>query len=288
VAFLAGCIAISALPPFNGFVSEWLTFQAILLSPQLPQWVPRLVVPAVGATLACSAALAAACFVKAFGMTFLGRPRSKAALGAAETDRWSQIAMLTLALLCLLAGILPGFVLDTLSAVTQMAVGARLAPQSGAAWLRIVPIDLHRSAYSGLFVFVMILLAAGTTAFAVRRLASHALRRSAAWDCGFPDPSPATQYTAASFAQPIRRVFGSVVFRAREHVTMPKPGDTAVARLRVELRDTVWEALYAPLIRLVEATAERLNRMQFLTIRNYLTLVFAALVTLLIIVGAWR
>jgi hydrogenase-4 component B len=288
VAFLAGCIAISALPPFNGFVSEWLTFQAILLSPQLPQWVPRLLVPAVGATLACSAALAATCFVKAFGMTFLGRSRSKAASGAAETDRWSQIAMLALALLCLLAGILPGFVIDTLSAVTQMAVGGRLAPQSATAWLRIVPIDLHRSAYSGLFVFVMILLAAATTAFVVRRLASHALRRSPAWDCGFPDASPATQYTAASFAQPIRRVFGSVVFRAREQVTMPKPGDTAVARLRVELRDTVWDALYAPIIRLVEATAERLNRMQFLTIRNYLTLVFAALVTLLIIVGTWR
>jgi len=288
VAFLAGCIAISALPPFNGFVSEWLTFQAILLSPQLPQWVPRLLVPAVGATLACSAALAAACFVKAFGMTFLGRPRSKAALGAAETDRWSQIAMLILALLCLLVGILPGFVMDSLGAVTQMAVGARLAPQSAEGWLRIVPIDLHRSAYSGLFVFVMIVLAAATTAFAVRRFASHALRRSPPWDCGFPDASPATQYTAGSFAQPIRRVFGSVVFRAREQVAMPKPGDTAVARLRVELRDTVWEALYAPVIRLVEATAERLNRMQFLTIRNYLTLVFAALVTLLIIVGTWR
>jgi len=288
VAFLAGCIAISALPPFNGFVSEWLTFQAILLSPQLPQWVARLLVPAVGATLACSAALAAACFVKAFGMTFLGRPRTVAASGAAETDRFSQIAMLSLALLCLLAGILPGFVLDSLGAVTQLAVGARLAPQSAEAWLRIVPIDIHRSAYSGLFVFVMILLAAATTAFVVRRVASHALRRAPAWDCGFPDASPATQYTAGSFAQPIRRVFGSVVFRAREQVVMPKPGDTAVARLQVELRDTVWDTLYEPLIRLIAATAERLNRMQFLTIRNYLTLVFAALVALLIIVGTWR
>ncbi len=287
-AFLAGCIAISALPPFNGFVSEWLTFQAILLSPQLPQWVPRLVVPAVGATLACSAALAAACFVKAFGMTFLGRPRSRAASAAGETDRWSQVAMVIVALLCLLAGILPSYVLDSLSAVTQMAVGARLAPQAGQAWLRIVPIDIHRSAYSGLFVFVMILVAAATTAFVVRRFASHALRRSAPWDCGFPDASPSTQYTAGSFAQPIRRVFGSVVFRARERVSMPKPGDTAVARLRVELRDTLWDALYAPVIKLVEVITERLNRMQFLTIRNYLTLVFAALVTLLIIVGTWR
>src|SRR2546421_290292 len=287
-AVFVGCIAISALPPVHGFVSEWLTFQAILLSPQLPQWVARLLVPAVGATLACSAALAAACFVKAFGMTFLGRPRTVAASGAAETDRFSQIAMLSLALLCLLAGILPGFVLDSLGAVTQLAVGARLAPQAAQAWLRIVPIDIHRSAYSGLFVFVMILLAAAATAFAVRRVASHALRRSAAWDCGFPDASPATQYTAGSFAQPIRRVFGSVVFRAREQVTVPKPGDTAVARLQVELHDTVWDALYAPIIRLVAAMAERLNRMQFLTIRTYLTLVFAALVALLIIVGTWR
>ncbi len=75
-AFLVGCVAISALPPLNGFVSEWLTFQAILLSPELPSWALKFLVPAVGALLALSAALAAACFVKAFGVTFLGRPRT--------------------------------------------------------------------------------------------------------------------------------------------------------------------------------------------------------------------
>jgi len=288
VAFLAGCIAISALPPFNGFVSEWLTFQAILLSPELPQWGPKLLVPAVGATLACSAALAAACFVKAFGMTFLGRPRSTAAIAAQETDLWSQGAMLLFALLCLLAGILPGFVMDTLQPVTQMLLGTRLAPQSIQPWFRIVPIDASRSAYNGLFVFIMILIGAATTALTVRRVASHALRRSPAWDCGFPDSSPATQYTAGSFAQPIRRVFGTVVFRARELVSMPKPGSTAVAKLAVELHDTVWDVLYVPLIRLVDATTERMNALQFLTIRKYLMLVFGALITLLIIVGTWR
>jgi hypothetical protein len=151
-----------------------------------------------------------------------------------------------------------------------------------------VPIDAARSAYNGIFVFVTILIAAGATAFAVRRVASHALRRSAPWDCGFPDASPATQYTAGSFAQPIRRVFGSAVFRAREHVTIPKPGDTGAAKMHVDLRDTIWDALYQPVIRLVEAATDRLNRMQFLTIRSYLTLVFAALVLLLIVVGAWR
>ena len=78
-AFLVGCAAISALPPFNGFVSEWLTFQAILLSPALSSWVLKILAPAVGALLALSAALAAACFAKAFGITFLGRPRTDAA-----------------------------------------------------------------------------------------------------------------------------------------------------------------------------------------------------------------
>jgi len=71
-AFLTGCAAISALPPLNGFVSEWLTFQAILVSPQVAQWGLKFLIPAVGALLALSAALAAACFVKAFGVTFLG------------------------------------------------------------------------------------------------------------------------------------------------------------------------------------------------------------------------
>ena len=76
-AFLVGCMAISALPPLNGFVSEWLTFQAILLHPDLPQWGLKIMIPADGALLALSAALAAACFVKAFGVTFLGRPRTR-------------------------------------------------------------------------------------------------------------------------------------------------------------------------------------------------------------------
>src|SRR5438874_3881415 len=103
-AFLVGCVAISALPPLNGFVSEWLTFQAILLSPNLPQWDLKILVPAVGALLALSAALAAACFVKAYGVTFLGRPRSPAAAGAEEVDRFSLSAMFILASLCFLAG----------------------------------------------------------------------------------------------------------------------------------------------------------------------------------------
>jgi NADH:ubiquinone oxidoreductase subunit 5 (subunit L)/multisubunit Na+/H+ antiporter MnhA subunit len=286
-AFLTGCTAISALPPLNGFVSEWLTFQAILLSPALPSWGLKIIVPAVGAMLALSAALAAACFVKAFGVTFLGRPRTPVAANAHETDRASIAAMFAFALLCLIAGILPGLFIDGLAPVTQALVGARMPAQTALPWLSIVPIAESRSSYNGLLVFAFIALSTLLTVEIIHRFASRAVRRGPAWDCGFPDPSPATQYTADSFAQPIRRVFGSVVFRASERVDMPAPGDARPAHLSVIVRDLVWEAFYAPIASLVTGSAERLNRLQFLTIRQYLSLVFVALVSLLLVVSIW-
>jgi hydrogenase-4 component B len=286
-AFLVGCVAISALPPFNGFVSEWLTFQAILLSPQLPSWGLKLLVPAVGALLALSAALAAACFVKAFGVTFLGRPRTPAAQHAQETDLWSLTAMLVLAALCLIAGILPGAFIDALAPVVSAFVGDRMPVQNGIAWLSIVPIAESRSSYNGLLVFLFIAISGTLAAFAIHRLASAALRRGPAWDCGYPDASPATQYTAGSFAQPIRRVYGTLVFGAREHVEMPPPGDMRPARLTVELHDRIWDTIYAPLAGAVAFAADKLNTMQFLTIRQYLTLVFTALVSLLLVLAIW-
>ena len=123
-AFLVGSAAISALPPFNGFVSEWLTFQAILLSPDLSSWVLKILAPAVGALLALSAALAAACFAKAFGITFLGRPRTDVAKQAKEADRLILVAMLALAALCLLVGVFPGLFIDALAPAVSAAVGA--------------------------------------------------------------------------------------------------------------------------------------------------------------------
>jgi formate hydrogenlyase subunit 3/multisubunit Na+/H+ antiporter MnhD subunit len=285
--FLVGCTAISALPPLNGFVSEWLTFQAILLSPQLPAWGLKLLVPAVGALLALSAALAAACFVKAFGITFLGRPRTPAALRATETDQFSLAAMYVLAALCLVAGVLPGLFIDALAPLADLLVGARMPSQMGTQWLSIVPIAASRSSYDGLLVFLFMVISGTLAAFAIHRLASDRLRRAPAWDCGYPDASPATQYTAGSFAQPIRRVFGTVVFRASEQVEMPAPGSMQPARLVVGLRDLIWDTLYAPIAVAVGFAADRLNHLQFLTIRQFLSLVFAALIILLLVLAIW-
>ncbi len=286
-AVLIGCVAISALPPLNGFVSEWLTFQAILLSPELPQWGLKFTVPAAGALLALSAALAAACFVRAFGVAFLGRPRTPIAEQARETDGFSLAAMFAFAALCLLAGILPGFVIDGLAPVVHGMVGARMPVQASSPWLSIVPVIESRSSYNGLLVFLFALLTASLAAYVIHRGASNALRRGPAWDCGYPDPAVVTQYSADSFSQPIRRVFGTVVFRASEHVEMPPPVDPRPARLVVKVHDLIYDGLYAPVALGVTVAADRLNHLQFLTIRQYLSLVFAALVSLLTVLALW-
>jgi formate hydrogenlyase subunit 3/multisubunit Na+/H+ antiporter MnhD subunit len=285
--FLGGCMAISALPPLNGFVSEWLVFQAVLTSPDLPQWSLKLMVPAVGGMLALAAALAAACFVRAFSITFLGRPRSVAAQGVAETDLFSRTAMGVLLLLCLLAGLVPGPIIDAMGPVTEHLVGRPMPVQGHNVWLSIVPVAESRSSYNGLLVFVFILVSTLIAIEIIHRFASRSIRRGPAWDCGFPDASPATQYTADSFAQPVRRVFGTVFFNASERVDMPAPGDPRPARLTVGLRDHAWETIYAPVSFAVELAAEKLNHLQFLTIRKYLSLVFAALVTLLLVISIW-
>jgi NADH:ubiquinone oxidoreductase subunit 5 (subunit L)/multisubunit Na+/H+ antiporter MnhA subunit len=286
-AFLAGCMAISALPPLNGFASEWLTFQAILLSPEIPDWGLKFAVPAAGALLALSAALAAAVFVRAFGISFLGRARTPRTERAVETDRNSLIAMGVLVALCVVAGALPGIVIDILSPAVNAMVETRMPLQSALPWLSIVPIAQSRSSYNGLILLLFIAFAAYVAVYIIHRFASDALRRGPAWDCGYPEPSPMTQYTASSFAQPVRRVYGKLLFRARESVDMPQPGDMRPARFEVSLRDLIWEWCYAPVSFIVTRSADLLNPLQFQSIRRYLAFVFGALVTLLAMVALW-
>jgi hypothetical protein len=225
--------------------------------------------------------------VRAFGVAFLGRPRSDAAAAAQEADRFSRAAMFALTGLCLLAGVLPGLVIDALAPAAQALAGGRMPVQAHQAWLSIVPIAESRSSYNGMLVLMFIAVSATLAALAIHRFASHAVRRAPAWDCGFPEPSPVAQYSAGSFAQPIRRVFGGFVFAARDVVDMPGPGEMRPARFRAIVRDRLWEILYAPIAVGVDRAAGWLNRLQFLTIRVYLSLVFLALVGLLLVLAIW-
>ncbi|MFV0279532.1 MAG: hydrogenase 4 subunit B [Rhodoblastus sp.] len=287
-AMLGACMAISALPPLNGFVSEWLLFQAVLVSPILPQWGLKLATPAVGAALALSAALCAAAFVRMFGIVYLGRPRSEAAASARETDSWSLAAMFLLLALCLVMGVAPGYLIDALAPVAHALVGGRMPDQSAFAFLTISPIVESRSSYNGMLVFGFITVSTLVAIQIIHRFGSDIVRRGPAWDCGFPDSNPITQYSASSFAQPIRRVFANVAFGVREKVDMPAPGDLRAARMDIEIEDRIWTRAYAPLGQTVSWIATTINRLQQLTIRGYLSLVFGMLVLLLVWVAAWR
>jgi hypothetical protein len=136
---------------------------------------------------------------------------------------------------------------------------------------------------------MLFLIASGTVmAVTVHRVATRRTRTSPIWDCGYPLDSRITQYSGSSFAMPIRRVFGAIVLGLAERVDMPAPGDTRAAHFGLRVRDPAWRFLYGPLGRAMVRAAYRLNRLQFLTVRRYLALVFSALIVLMLVVAAWR
>ena len=270
--FLVGCVAISALPPLNGFVSEWLTFQAILLSPDLPQWGLKFLVPAVGALLALSAALAAACFVKAFGVSFLGRaaqpPRPNGARGRPLLARRDVRA----------GRALPGrrhparLRSSTRWRRSTARAGRRQhAAAGGAAWLSIVPIAESRSSYNGLLVFVFIAVSAWLAAFAIHGLASDACAARRPGIAAFP--IRARRRNTPPSASPSRSAACSARWcsaRARASRCRRRV-DLQPARLTVDAaRSGLGRALCAASRALVGFAADRLNGLQFLTIRRYL------------------
>jgi hypothetical protein len=159
--------------------------------------------------------------------------------------------------------------------------GALPGPGSGPTPFSLIAFDPARSVYDAPIIALFVAIASLTTLVVVHRLSERRTRRGPAWDCGFPDPSPATQYTASSFAQPLRRVYGAVAFTARETVEIPPPGDIRPARFSVVLVDHLWRVFYAAPGRAVLGLSTRLNVLQFLTIRRYLVLMFAALIILL-------
>jgi hydrogenase-4 component B len=164
---------------------------------------------------------------------------------------------LPVGLLCLLLGIMPGIAIDDIAPVTQRLVEQSIPPHTGIDWLSIAPIAESRSSYSGLLGFVFISLSTPLVIEIIQRFASRVVRRGPTCDCGYPDPSPVTQYTADSFSQNrnrcrgrdapllIRHVFGPVVFQARQRADMPLPGDASPARLGHTARPTLGRDLRA-------------------------------------------
>jgi formate hydrogenlyase subunit 3/multisubunit Na+/H+ antiporter MnhD subunit len=282
--FLIGACAISALPPLNGFVSEWLVFQSLFKGPTVAHWAMRFGVPVVGVAMALAAAFAATCFVRAFGIAFLGRPRSPAAMAAKEVPLSMQIAMAIPAFFCLFLGVFPVTVTTGIATVVEPLVRVKL-PAAVLGWPWLSPVSLTAGSYSATMV---LLSGAGlmiTTLLVVHYFGTRKIRRAPIWDCGHREDIVNAQYSADSFAQPLRRVFGSVIFRAREEVEMPPPGALTPARFKLSMSDPVWEGLYKNVVWVIDFIADRVNFLQFLTVRRYLLMMFLTLVLLLLVVA---
>lgn len=291
---LVGCLAASALPPLNGFASEWMIFQVAIEALDLPRWELKFLVPVVAALLALAAALAAAGYVRFFGMVFLGRRRDPLADTAHDPGLPMLLPLAVLAALCLLVGAVPSVVVEPLARVAAWLSGAEREIARAAAGDGPFPTLALRTfndpfaIYSGIVALLALVALAGVVIGLIGALSPKASRRAPAWDCGFPDPAPSTQYTPSSFAQPLRRIFGSHLLAARDSVSMPPSGATAPATFTPRLTDPAWRWLADPLIGAIRTAAERLNRTQFLPIRIYLAFMFATLLGLLSIVAVSR
>ncbi len=288
--FLVGAAAISALPPLNGFVSEWLVFQALLGGAAIPRSEVAVLMPVAVALLALTSGLAAACFVKAFGITFLGMPRSGEADRAREVPLAMQCGMAVLALACVALG---------LGAFAMVpALGAVLAGQSGmppvavAFSLRLpleVPGAVGRMSPTFLLLGLVLLLAAVPLALRLFG-AARGLRVSDTWGCGRIAQTPRMQYTATAFAEPLRRVFAEL-YRPTEDLSIDFHPDSRYFVQSIEYRTRIlpWfeRYLYEPVIAWVKVWAARARAVQSGSVHAYLGYLVAALVALLGLLMLW-
>jgi len=283
--FLIGCVSIAALPPFNGFVSEWLTFQAFLLSPSLPNSLIRLLIPMGAALLALTGALAAACFVKAFGVTFLGHWRGHHNPHAHEANWPMRAGMIMSALACLGLGILPTVFIDWMDIIAEQFTGTTIALSASAyGWMWLTPVSYERASYSGTIVFIGILVVV-LAAYLLLHVRPGAIRRVPIWDCGFEKINHRMQYNATSFSMPIRRIFG-YLFRIKEETELsPQPGHKAFPKkihYHLSIRDRFWGWLYKPIVEASFWLSRKVGKLQQGRIQAYLIYSFVTIIILLV------
>ncbi len=254
IGFLAGSMAITALPPFNGFVSEWLTFRGLLGLASHSGWLLAAYGLALAMSLGLTGALAGVCFVKAFGTIFLGEPRRQVAHDTIPSSMTSPI--LALGLLSLLLGILPQPLLGLVSQLDPNATSQSLAP--------------GRLPLSPETLIVAALLLGGAALF-VKLSRIRDLKTVPRWSCGrVPDAS--MQLTSASFTKAIRTTF-AVIYRPHRQLEQlgghaPDFADRLIYRGGTA---PIWERhVYKPLYRFVWKASHLSTRMQAGPVRLYL------------------
>jgi hydrogenase-4 component B len=284
--FLIGAVAISALPPLNGFVSEWLTYQALLQGFGTTESLTRLIFPLSGAMLALTGALAAACFVKAFGITFLAQARSEHAAHAHEVAPSMRFGMAILMAACVLLGLFPTTFIRLLDPLTQQLTGQQLSAQlSLANGLVLTSLSEKTGTISTLGIVLMIVCLLPIPFALWLVFARHSkVRRGPTWDCGQRGLTPHMEYTATGFSKPIRMIF-KALFRPRRDVQREydfSPYFAKTIRFESHIEEVFVQRLYRPLRILILRVSRRIRTLQAGSIHVYLLYIFVTLLLLLL------
>ena len=287
---LLGSLSSAGLPPFNGFVSEWLMLQAFLFTPDLPHGYINMLVPVAAAAVALTAALAGYVMVKFFAVVFLGQPREDTLAQAHDAGWLERSGLLWLGLICVALGLFPVVVIEHLDGATRFLLGAGIyaetaAPATAAhahGWLFLAPIDAARASYAPVVFLLAIAALMMITFVVVRRFWHGRVRVSGAWDCGYTQQTSRMQDTAEGFGQPLRQVFEPFYRMRRELPTAHDPAPF----YRVVVEDHLWYWLYLPVARAAEFAAWLVAFLQQGRISIYLLYSFVTLIVLLFLIHA--
>lgn len=275
---LIGCMALSSLPLTNGFVGEWLVLQSfITLANNAFGQDIRLWSALAFLLLGLTGALALGCFVRYFGITFLGRARSQLAENAHEADGFMLIAMGMASVLVFAAGVFPGYVIDLIKMglsfkhYTFMSSTGILWSGSGT-MVSFEPILLFITmAVTGLIVLMFV---ASKNVY---------VQSDVTWNCG-TIPTARQQYSATGFSKPVRRAFDYLLKPKRE-VSYVRKDHQYFGRLmsyKLELPDMITEKLYLPLQKYFVVSSAFLRRLQQGSVRLYVSYVMAAMIAVLV------
>ena len=284
LAFLIGSVSICALPPFNGFVSEWLTYQSLILGFRSSSITAKIILPVGGAALALTGALAAACFVKAFGISFLGTPRSRHAEHAKESSPSMITGMAILALLCLALGVAPGAVINMLSTTAFLLTGSYSALTGN--WSIHVNETLATLSPVSILITVIV-MAIASVVFIVSVGGRRKTTYGDSWDCGMPALTPRMQYTATAFTKPIRMIFKRIYLPRRElRVSYAvKPFFVKAIKYSGEITPFFEKYLYDPVTTFIHKFAGKVRLLQSGSLQLYLGYILVTLILLLIFGG---
>jgi hydrogenase-4 component B len=282
--FVFGAAAIAALPPLNGFVSEWLIFQALLQNVRVARLELNLAFTFGLAGLALTSGLTLACFVKAAGITFLAVPRSDAAAGAHEAPATMRTAMVLLAVACVALGLGPTLVLPGLASVAGPLVGAELPALGDGLTVRI---SGEFAALSPLALTAVLGLALLAPLVALRLAgASRGTRWYETWACGRMLQTARMEYTATAFSNPFKRVF-DFFYRPQKRLDIAFHPESRFFVERIEYasptRSLFEEWLYAPALTALTGLAAIARRLQSGSANAYLAYILGALLILLVL-----